>query len=99
MSTHVRSYISKLTDDESDEEDDEEQPAPSGPTKSPRFFNSLSSAHPNVEGEMVEEIPDKENNSKSPRNKFACKSPSKRPRFNLNSARPDVKSRYNYRFF
>ncbi|KAL4237979.1 Rad2 nuclease [Mactra antiquata] len=71
------------------EEEDDKLPQ-SGPIKSPEFFNSLSHAHPAVIDDIGgnDEESDKENGITSPRrNIFACKSPSKKGRFNLNAAK------------
>ena len=68
----------------------------------PEFFSSLSEAHPEAAHDPIElKEEDKENGLVSPqRNVFASRSPSKKPRFNLNATKPpEVKSRYCYNVF
>ncbi|XP_060571925.1 exonuclease 1-like [Ruditapes philippinarum] len=84
-----------------DRNDDEEKPEEEfkpDPKNSPRFFNSLSEAHPEVKVESENETDndvDQENIVSPRRNIFASKSPSKRPRFNLNAPKPkQLKSRF-----
>ena len=62
----------------------------------PEFFSSLSEAHPQTSDTVDDQKEyDKENCLKSPnKNVFACKSPSRRPKFDLNAAKQqEVKSR------
>lgn len=65
------------------------------PLRSPEFFNSLSEAHPKL-NTSLDELETKENNHRlHTRNMFAQKSPSRKPRFNLNAMKPkEVKSRF-----
>jgi len=56
--------------------------------RKPEFFDSLVEA---VNNESPKD--DKENDIKSPRNRFAVLSPSKKPKFNLNAPKEVVKSR------
>jgi len=82
---------------ESEEEESEEtaKPQTSEPRKSrPEFLSSLRGAHPSVTCSPSKDD-NKENTLLSPtKNVFALRSPSKRPRFDLNATRPkEVKSR------
>lgn len=77
--------------------DDTEDEAATG--RCPQFFNSLSSAHPEIKEELGQEMDNesgKENDLLSPgRNIFANKSPSKKPKFNLNAPKQrELKSRF-----
>ena len=56
--------------------------------RKPEFFDSLVEADNNESPKD-----DKENDIKSPRNRFAVLSPSKKPKFNLNAPKEVVKSR------
>ncbi|XP_052767199.1 exonuclease 1-like [Mya arenaria] len=83
-----------------DQSDSEPEPEPANPggKRTPAFFNSLREAHPTLISSPSKDEEEKENHVKSPtRNMFACRSPSKRLRFNLNAEKPkpvEVKSRF-----
>jgi hypothetical protein len=90
----LNSFFSLLGNDAVENPEEEIKP---DPKNSPRFFNSLLEAHPEVKVETENESDndvDQENIVSPRRNIFASKSPSKRPRFNLNAPKPkQLKSR------
>ncbi|KAL3872707.1 hypothetical protein ACJMK2_035913 [Sinanodonta woodiana] len=92
-------HLSSEEEYEEAEKDEEERPSKSPVKLHKRLFESLPDVK--VEGPCVEEETsecvkeDKENGLKSPnRNRFAVKSPTKKPRFNLNAPKVEVRSRF-----
>lgn len=79
---------------DSNEDEEEVSSKPPGPLRSPEFFDSLRQAHPSQHTSPVEEESKENNHRLHSRNIFANKSPSKRPKFDLNATKPKgVKSR------